>query len=212
MHFSQRCDFGCLLSLFVLHRWLPLLLVGRIPLSGIWTGAAKRTKPGGVPRPGAPAIMTESEFEIRWDFTEAEYAAYEALRTRQQRAWTRSFWSSSAQVVFGVAISGLVSLLAVASGASNSQAGGIIAALAFAAFYAGLWTCESLVARNLFRFDSSAVAFGIRRGKPAPSLSGDRCCLTPSFPNLPLRALLLHLAFDLRGNAATHRAEFHRRA
>jgi hypothetical protein len=85
--------------------------------------------------------MTESELEIHWEFTEAEYAAYEALRTRQQRAWKRSFWSSlTTQVVFGVAVSGLVSLLAVASGASSSQAGGIIAVLAFAAFYAGLWT------------------------------------------------------------------------
>jgi hypothetical protein len=85
--------------------------------------------------------MTKSEFEIHLDYTEAEYAAYEALRTRQRRSSATSFWSSlTAQVVFGVAVSGLVSLLAVASGASSAQAGGIIAVLTFGAFYAGLWT------------------------------------------------------------------------
>jgi hypothetical protein len=87
-------------------------------------------------------VMTEPEFEIHLDYTEAEYAEYEALQTRQQRALAKvSFWSgSTAQVGFGVAVAGLVSLLAVSSGASSSQAGGIIAALAFAAFYTGLWT------------------------------------------------------------------------
>ena len=85
--------------------------------------------------------MTESEFEIHLDYTEAEYAEYEALETRQLRARATSSWNGwTAPVGFGVAVSGLVSLLAVASGASRSQAGGIIAALAFAAFYAGLWT------------------------------------------------------------------------
>jgi hypothetical protein len=87
------------------------------------------------------AIMTESEFEIHLDYTEAEYVEYEALLARQERALTKSFWNGwTAPIGFGVAVSGLVSLLAVASGASRTQAGGIIAALAFAAFYAGLWT------------------------------------------------------------------------
>jgi hypothetical protein len=86
-------------------------------------------------------IMAESEFEIHLDYTEAEYADYEALLTRQRRALRKSFWDGwIAPIGFGIAVSGLVSLLAVASGASRSRAGGIIAALAFAAFYAGFST------------------------------------------------------------------------
>jgi len=139
MRFARRCDFGFPLSFFVLHRVITLAFSKSFSaFRGFARVAAKGVEPGA--RQGAPKIMTESEFEIHWDFTEAEYAAYEALRARQ-RAWTRSFWSSlTAQVVFGGAVSGLVSLLAVASGASSPQAGGIIAVLAFAAFYAGLWT------------------------------------------------------------------------
>lgn len=46
-----------------------------------------------------------------------------------------SFWDGwTVPIGFGVVVSGLVSLLAVASGASSSQAGGIIASLVFAAF------------------------------------------------------------------------------
>lgn len=63
--------------------------------------------------------------------------------------------------------------------------------------------------------DSPGAALRCGRATRTRSCSGYLCfcrrCL-PSSLSLPLRALLLHLAFDLRGNAAMRRAEFHRRA
>ena len=96
------------------------------------------------------AIMTESEFEIHLDYTEAEFVRFQALETERQRALRRRrerttasqpYWGSwSPPFVFGAAVSILVSLLAVLSGAVIPRAGNVIAVLAFAAFYAGVWT------------------------------------------------------------------------
>jgi len=92
--------------------------------------------------------MLESDFEIHLDYTKSEFIEYDALaRRRQQATVKRSFWNSGGALVgLCATVSGLVSLLAVTSGASSSQSGDIIAVLAFAAFYAGFWT-PSMIAR-----------------------------------------------------------------
>jgi len=94
--------------------------------------------------------MAEPDFEIYLDYTESELAQYLVLETTRQKALARKrqrtmanppFWDGwTAWVGLGIAVSGLVCLIAVLSGAVDFRKGGIIAPLAFAAFYAGFWT------------------------------------------------------------------------
>ncbi|MGX1789760.1 hypothetical protein ACWIGM_23630 [Bosea sp. NPDC055332] len=92
--------------------------------------------------------MSQAAFEIRLDYTAEEFAQYQALEAGRRQALVKpSFWEGwGVLIACGCAVALLAASLAVTGGATELRAGGTIAALAFAAFWLGLWA-PSLTAR-----------------------------------------------------------------
>jgi len=82
-------------------------------------------------------MQQETIFEIPLDYTQSEFSQYEMLLSQ----WGQMSMAISGAQLVGIsfAISGLASLVAIASGVSTNK-GGVVAVLAFWCFYIGLWT------------------------------------------------------------------------